>query len=80
MNKDLIAKLKETAWLDAITMSYTDEHKCRISSDYFRMLEQNRFAELIVKECAIIANKAENSDSELRSMYDVITEHFGINK
>ncbi len=37
-----------------------------------------RFAELIVKECAVIANKAENNDTEIRCMYDVITEHFGV--
>jgi len=37
-----------------------------------------KFAELIVKECAVIASKAENSDAELRCMYDVITEHFGV--
>jgi hypothetical protein len=37
-----------------------------------------KFAELIVKECAIIANKAENTETETRCMYDVITEHFGV--
>ncbi len=37
-----------------------------------------KFAELIVKECAVIANKAENNDTEIRCMYDVITEHFGV--
>jgi len=40
--------------------------------------EYKKFAELIVKECAIIANRAENTETELRCMYDVITEHFGV--
>ncbi len=39
---------------------------------------EEKFAELIVKECAVIANKAENNDTEIRCMYDVITEHFGV--
>lgn len=29
-------------------------------------------------KCAVIANKAENNDTEIRCMYDVITEHFGV--
>ena len=37
-----------------------------------------KFAELIVKECAIIANRADNTETEIRCMYDVITEHFGV--
>ena len=37
-----------------------------------------KFAELIVKECAIIANCADNTETEIRCMYDVITEHFGV--
>jgi len=37
-----------------------------------------KFAELIVRECAIIANRAENTETEIRCMYDVITEHFGV--
>jgi hypothetical protein len=39
----------------------------------------HKFAELLIKKCAILANRAENNDNELRCMYDVITEHFGVN-
>lgn len=39
----------------------------------------NKFAELLIKKCAMLANRAENNDNELRCMYDVITEHFGVN-
>ena len=42
--------------------------------------ELAKFAELLIKECAIIANRAENAETELRCMYDVITEHFGVEK
>ena len=37
-----------------------------------------RFAKLIIDECAIVANRAENNDNELRCMSDVIYEHFGV--
>ena len=43
-----------------------------------RELFEREFAELIVKECAIIANRADNTETEIRCMYDVITEHFGV--
>jgi hypothetical protein len=36
------------------------------------------FVELIVRECATVANRAENNETEIRCMYDVITEHFGV--
>ena len=40
--------------------------------------EMEKFAELLIKECAIIANRADNTETEIRCMYDVITEHFGV--
>ncbi len=43
-----------------------------------KSVDLEKFAELIVRECAIIANRAENTETELRCMYDVITEHFGV--
>lgn len=33
---------------------------------------------LVVKECALVATRAENNETELRPMYDVIMDHFGI--
>jgi hypothetical protein len=39
-----------------------------------------KFSELLVKECAVIANRAENNEFEIRCMYDIITQHFGIEK
>ncbi len=51
-----------------------------ITESYMKALGFNpeKFAELIVRECAVIANRAENNDTEIRCMYDVITEHFGV--
>jgi hypothetical protein len=43
-------------------------------------VEFEKFAELIVKECAIIANRADNTETEIRCMYDVITEYFGVER
>ena len=45
----------------------------KIVDDYLE-----KFAELIVRECAKVANRAENAETEIRCMYDVITEHFGV--
>jgi len=39
---------------------------------------QQIFVELIVRECATVANRAENNETEIRCMYDVITQHFGV--
>jgi hypothetical protein len=41
-------------------------------------MDVEQFARLLVKECAIIANRADNTETEIRCMYDVITEHFGV--
>jgi hypothetical protein len=45
--------------------------------DYLHF-DAEKFAELLIKECAIIANRADNTETEIRCMYDVITEHFGV--
>ena len=37
-----------------------------------------KFAELIVLECAKVASRAENNDKEFRCMHEVITNHFGV--
>jgi hypothetical protein len=43
-------------------------------------MDVEQFARLLVQECAIIANRADNTETEIRCMYDVITEHFGVEK
>lgn len=42
--------------------------------------EFEKFANLIIQECATIANRAENDDRELRCLWVVVTEHFGVEK
>jgi len=39
---------------------------------------KQKFAELIVKECAKIAGKAEYSDTWLEPVEDAIKKHFGV--
>jgi hypothetical protein len=39
---------------------------------------EQKFAELIVKECAKIAEKAEYSDTWLEPVEDAIKKHFGV--
>ena len=43
-----------------------------------QMLDTDKFAELIVKECASIAGKAEYSDTWLEPVEDAIKKHFGV--
>ncbi len=38
-----------------------------------------RFAELLIEECAMVANRAENNECEIRSAYEIIKSHFGKN-
>ena len=40
--------------------------------------EFETFVQKLIVESALLANRTENSDTETRCMYDVITEHFGI--
>lgn len=36
------------------------------------------FVKLVITECALVANRAENDDMETRPMYEVVLAHFGI--
>lgn len=40
------------------------------------VLNEYGLIELVVRECALVATRAENNENELRSMYQVILEHF----
>ena len=42
------------------------------------MPQAEKFAELLVKECAKVASHAENNDTEFRCMHEIITNHFGV--
>ena len=43
-----------------------------------QMFDKKLFAELLIKECARVAGDAEENEKEQRSMFYVITEHFGV--
>ena len=47
-----IKELAEQAYRLAVLASESELHKCKIGSDYFNLLEKEKFAELIVRECA----------------------------
>ena len=40
------------------------------------VLNEYGLIELVVRECASVATRAENNENELRLMYQVILEHF----
>ena len=48
------------------------------SADEWRDFYDTKFAELIVRECASIAGKAEYSDTWFVPVEDTIKQHFGV--
>jgi hypothetical protein len=65
-----ITQLAEQARMYALTL----ENRVDDCNDVF----EQKFAELIVKECAKIAGKAEYSDTWLEPVEDAIKKHFGV--
>ena len=47
-------------------------------NDIYHSIVRGKFAELIVKECASIAGKAEYSDTWTEPVEDTIKKHFGV--
>jgi hypothetical protein len=73
-----IQELAEQAWKEILDETNIDgDINTMFSADEVVAFE-TKFAELIIKECAIIANRADNTETEIRCMYDIITEHFGV--
>ena len=65
--------------LDASNVAVWDTNDYNGSPEFLgHEIDQEKFAELIIKECAIIANRAENSETETRCVFDIITDHFGV--
>jgi hypothetical protein len=73
MNERINELMKQATVREAYYPAGNDGHP-----EYRSYVSQEKFAELIIKECAIIANRADNTETEIRCMYDVITEHFGV--
>ena len=47
-------------------------------NDIYHSIVRGKFAELIVRECADIAGKAEYSDTWTEPVEDTIKKHFGV--
>lgn len=55
MNMHLLDELYRESYDFALKESKTAEHRCIEGSDYFKSLLMMQLAQLIVKECAIVA-------------------------
>ena len=74
MNKELLGKMIAQA-------TTIEEHYpagCNGHPEHWCYFNKEKFAELIVKECAKVASHAENNDTEFRCMHEIITNHFGV--
>jgi hypothetical protein len=71
MNKRIL-KLKQQA------EAYVDSIDNGIGIEEYRKLLDQKFAELIVKECADIANQWQVSEHPGLLVRDVIKKHFGV--
>jgi len=80
-----IKQLAEQAYNWTREEAKEGNNQCRIGSDYFLMMEKEKFAELIVKECLIqvVDVRLENDfepvgDAVLVQALTSIREHFGV--
>ena len=76
MNKLIINKLRDAAHRWAVDQSREGVHICTVGSDYFLQLREDKFVELLIKECVSVARIADNGD-EVYAWY-AIQQHFGI--
>ena len=76
MNAHVSAVANE-AYRWAVAESKSAEHSCNLGSDYFLALEQKKFAELLIRECAAVAarTQAEAMDWDIS---EVLLEHYGL--
>jgi len=79
-----IKELMQTAYQYAVVASKTEQHACVLGSDYFQLLEKQKFAELIVAdatECVRGVLREENSTlsyEDATAIQDSINQTFGI--
>jgi hypothetical protein len=77
MNKRTIQLITEAdAYAWTISEKYVPE--CGEVNYLWEVAFRKKFAELIVRECASIAGKAEYSDTWLEPVEDAIKKHFGV--
>lgn len=75
MNKR-IKELQLRAYVYAVDASKTYPYQCKIGSDYFLNLKDQKFAELIVQECMNLTEGCR--DKYLNSAPYKIAKHFGV--
>ena len=68
MMNERLRKLAKQAYNLAVAESTNGQHECTVGSDYFLALKDQKFAELIVKECATLAYEDRSG----------ILDHFGV--
>ncbi len=72
---DRFVKLAVQAYQWAENESKGGPNMCVPGSDYFLAMEQKKFAELIVRECAMVADM---NAVEAMGLYGKVLEHFGV--
>jgi hypothetical protein len=70
VNKQLIADLIKQA-----TVEVPHERQCDATTSRF---DQDKFAELLIRKCALLAGEAEENEREGRSTYHVVLDYFGL--
>ena len=70
MNKQLIADLIKQA-----TVQVPHEREWDSTTTKF---DHNKFAELLIRKCAMLASEAEENEREGRSTYHVLLNYFGL--
>lgn len=86
--KDKITELASIAYQKTLQLIETDEHQCKIGSDYFLALEKEIFAELIIKEISTVKSElttfnrttvyGDAYEQGLDDMTETFLEHFGV--
>jgi hypothetical protein len=64
--------------LSLISERYAMEKCGFCGAEDYNLTRNKKFAELIIKECASIAGKAEYSDTWTEPVEDTIKKHFGV--
>jgi hypothetical protein len=73
MNDRLVElKLQAMKYVDSVV----PENR-RYNDIYYDTL-YGKLIETVIKECAVVANRADNDDREIRSIYEVVLTHFGV--
>lgn len=76
-----IKELSQRAHQWAIGESKFGYHQCKVGSDYFLALKEQKFAELLVKECISVCENGWQGEFTVCGINQCVSdlkEHFGI--